>query len=73
VAFPASTGEPPEQLRGFQRVNLNPSATKQIAIVIPSSGFQIFERNSFTTVPGQYRVDVGQSSTNLSIHLNVTK
>jgi beta-glucosidase len=72
VAFPASTGEPPEQLRGFLRVNLNPSATKQIVIVIPSTGFQIFQKDSFTTVPGQYRVDVGQSSTSLSIHLKVT-
>jgi len=73
VAYPTSTGEPPEQLRSFQRVDLNPSASKQIVMVIPSSGFEIFHHSSFTIAPGLYRVDVGQSSANLSIHLKVTE
>jgi beta-glucosidase len=72
VAYPASTGEPPEQLRNFQRVDLNPSASKQIMMVIPSSGFEVFQNNSFQIIPGLYRVDVGQSSADLSIHLNVS-
>lgn len=72
VAYPSSTGEPPEQLRGFQRVELNPLASKQIVMVIPSSGFEVFQNNSFKVVPGLYRIDVGQSSANLPIHLNVT-
>jgi beta-glucosidase len=72
AANPSSTGEPPEQLRGFQRVVLNPSASKNIVMVIPSSGFQVFVNNSWKVVPGAYRVDVGQSSADLPIHLNVT-
>ncbi|MHB8379088.1 MAG: beta-glucosidase H [Acidimicrobiales bacterium] len=72
AAYPSSTGEPPEQLRGFQRVVLTPSATKNIVIVIPSSGFEVFVNNSWKVVHGAYRVDVGQSSADLPIHLNVT-
>jgi beta-glucosidase len=72
VAYPALTGEPPEQLRNFQRVDLNPSASKQIVMVIPSSGFEIFQNNTFKIIPGLYRVDVGQSSADLSIHLHVS-
>ena len=72
AAYPSSTGEPPEQLRGFQRVVLNPSTSKNIVMVIRSSGFQVFGNNSWRVVPGAYRVDVGQSSADLSIHLNVT-
>jgi beta-glucosidase len=71
VAYPVSTGEPPEQLRGFQRVELNPSASKKIVIVIPSSAFQIYRNASLKIVSGQYRVDVGQSSADLRIHLGV--
>jgi beta-glucosidase len=72
VGYPASTGEPPEQLRSFARVDLRPSASKVVVMDIPSSGFQIFQNNSFVLVPGQYGIDVGQSSADLSIHLNVT-
>lgn len=72
VAYPTSAGEPPEQLRAFQRVDLSPSTSKQMVMVIPSSGFEIFQNNSFRIILGPYRVDVGQSSANLSIHLNVT-
>jgi beta-glucosidase len=71
VAYPVSAGEPPEQLRGFQRVELNPSASKKIVIVIPSSAFQIYRNASLKIVSGQYRVDVGQSSADLRIHLGV--
>jgi beta-glucosidase len=71
VAYPTSAGEPPEQLRGFQRVDLNSSASRQIVIVIPSSAFQIYLNHTFRIIPGEYRVDVGQSSSDLSFHLNV--
>lgn len=71
VKYPASAGEPPEQLRGFQRVDLIPSASKQIDIFIPSSGFQVYKGGSFTIIPGQYQVGIGQSSADIPIHLNV--
>ncbi len=72
VRYPTSAGEPPEQLRAFARVEIGPSASKRVVMTIPSSGFQIFQKNSFVLVPGQYGLDIGQSSADLSMHLKVS-
>ena len=72
VNYPASTNEPPEQLRAFDRVTLRPSESKRISMFVPSSALQIFRNNALTTVHGSYRLDVGESSTNLPIHLSAS-
>ncbi|HVA07488.1 MAG TPA: glycoside hydrolase family 3 C-terminal domain-containing protein [Acidimicrobiales bacterium] len=72
VHYPASTGEPPEQLRAFARVTLAPLASETITLAVPSSAFEIFSGTSFETVPGRYDIDVGQSSADLAVHLPVT-
>jgi beta-glucosidase len=72
VRYPSSTGEPPEQLRAFARVVLAPAESRAVTLAIPSSGFHVFVNGSFKTVPGQYGIDVGQSSADLSIHLAVS-
>jgi beta-glucosidase len=72
VSMPKSAGEPPRQLRAFSRVSLAPSTSQTVAMTIPWSGFQIYRRGSLTTVPGTYGVDIGQSSSNTPLHVNVT-
>jgi beta-glucosidase len=72
VKYPSSAGEPPEQLRAFNRVVLRQSSSRTITMAIPSSGFTVFQNGSFTTVAGSYGIDIGQSSADLSLHLNVT-
>jgi beta-glucosidase len=72
VTYPRSAGEPPEQLRGFVRVVLSPSSSRDVSLVIPPSGFQISRNGSFTTVPGNYGINIGQSSANLPLHLHVS-
>jgi beta-glucosidase len=69
VHYPPGLGEPPEQLRGFQRVDLASHQSRQIVIVIPKTSFEVYANGALTVTPGSYRVDVGQSSANLSIHL----
>lgn len=71
VKYPSLAGEPPEQLRAFNRVVLRPSSSRTITMAIPSSGFTVFKNGSFTTVAGSYGIDIGQSSADLSVHLNV--
>jgi beta-glucosidase len=71
VQYPSSVAEPPEQLRAFVRVALQPSSSRQVTLTIPRTGFQAFLNGSFEIVPGQYGVNVGQSSANLAIHLEV--
>jgi beta-glucosidase len=71
VRYPSSAGEPPEQLRAFSRVTLAPSESRRIMMTIPTSSFQVFAGHSFTTVPGQYGIDVGHSSADLQLHANL--
>ncbi len=71
VAYPTSTGEPPEQLRAFARVTLAPGASRTVTMVIPRHGFEIYRNGTFTVVPGTYGVNVGDSSANLPIQMSV--
>ncbi len=71
VHYPNAAGEPPEQLRAFARVTLSPSASKTVTLSLAPSAFQIFSHGSFTTVAGQYSIDLGESSANLPIHLTI--
>jgi beta-glucosidase len=69
VKYPETAGEPPEQLKAFERVKLSPLATRRIALTIPISNLSIFLHNSFSVLPGTYHVNVGQSSADLPISL----
>jgi len=72
VRYPPSTGEPPEQLRAFARVALAPLGSHSVTLILPQSAFESFSGTSFETVPGQYEIDIGQSSADLPIHLSVS-
>jgi beta-glucosidase len=69
VQYPGDSGEPPDQLRAFTRVTLAPSSTSTVTLTIPKHGFQVFQNGSFTTLPGRYVINVGQSSADLELHL----
>jgi beta-glucosidase len=71
VRYPIVAGEPPDQLRSFARVVLGPSSSRRIDLTIPWNGIQVFQNNSFTTLAGQYGIDIGQSSTDFKLHANV--
>jgi beta-glucosidase len=72
VHYPGPAGEPPEQLRAFARVILAPSGSDVVTLSLPLSAFEIFSGTSFETMPGQYEIDIGQSSADLPIRLPVT-
>ncbi|MHB1251166.1 MAG: glycoside hydrolase family 3 C-terminal domain-containing protein [Acidimicrobiales bacterium] len=69
VHYPNIAGEPPEQLRSFARVNLAPSQSAMVTLTLPRSAFQVFSKGAFTTLAGRYSINVGQSSSNLPLHL----
>ncbi len=71
VRYPGVAGEPPEQLRAFARVDLAPATSRRITMLVPRRGFQSIQSNAWTTVAGQYGVDVGESSANLLLHENI--
>ena len=71
VRYPVASGEPPEQLRAFARVDIGPSSSSTVTIPIPNTSFQRSARGVLSTIPGRYWVDIGQSSADLPIHLSV--
>jgi beta-glucosidase len=61
---PASTGEPPRQLEGFQRVNLAPGQSARVSFVLTpqSTSWWSDTANGWTQTAGLYHVYVGDSS-----------
>ncbi len=67
VGDPASTGEPPEQLKGFSKVSLAPGQTATVTITLGPQSFSTWDstHQAWVETPGSYNVMVGDSSTNL--------
>ncbi len=67
VGDPTSTGEPPEQLKGFTKVSLAPGQTATVSITLGPQSFSTWDstQQAWVETPGSYDVMVGDSSTNL--------
>lgn len=70
---PAATGEPAEQLKGFQRVTLRPGQTRPVSFTLDRSAFAWWNEHTsgWTVTPGSYRLMVGDSSVNLPLTAHV--
>jgi beta-glucosidase len=64
VGDPATTGEPPQQLKGFQRVSLNAGASTTVSfpVSIHDLAFWNDTTSSWNTVTGTYGIQVGDTS-----------
>jgi beta-glucosidase len=69
VSDPAVAGEPPRQLKGFDKVTLRPGQTKHVTFCLDRRAFSIWDSAAqrWTTVNGAYHVAVGDSSRNLPL------
>jgi beta-glucosidase len=67
VGFPASAGEPPWQLKAFEKVRLEPGQSKDVAFRLPSRAFASWDEaaKAWKTHAGAYQVAVGSSSRDL--------
>ena len=72
VSFPASAGEPPRQLAGFQTVTLAPGASRHLSLTLPLRVFEAFLGGRLRTVHGRYRLGFGQSCVNVPLWLSTT-
>jgi beta-glucosidase len=70
VGAPVATGEPPRQLKGFQKVFLRPGQTRRLTFTLNRRAFSVWDatEHAWTTSPGRYAVSVGDSSRNLPLH-----
>ena len=69
VGDPAASADPPEQLRGFQRVMLNPgqSSTVTFPLTIHDLASWSSADNQWEAKAGSYSIKVGDASTNLPL------
>ena len=64
LSSPATAAEPPQQLRGFQKVRLPGGGTMTITFQLATDDFAVFDQNSgeWLVHDGQYQVRIGRSS-----------
>lgn len=66
VGAPAGTGEPPKQLRGFQRITLDPGESGTVHFTVTAHDLAHWD-DGWVTGAGDYRILVGDSSDNLPL------
>ncbi|WP_328917279.1 MULTISPECIES: glycoside hydrolase family 3 C-terminal domain-containing protein [unclassified Streptomyces] len=66
VGQPTSAGEPPKNLRGFQRVSLNAGQTQHVTVTLNARSFQ-FWNNGWTNAAGTNTIYVGASSRDIKL------
>ena len=69
VGFPAATGEPPNQLKGFGKVGLDPGKRKRVKMTLDSASFATWSSadRKWVVQPGKYVLRVGTSSRDLPL------
>jgi beta-glucosidase len=73
VGDPAATGEPAEQLKGYQRVTLQPGQTRRVSFTLGQRAFAWWNEQAsrWTVSPGRYALMVGDSSASLPLITHV--
>jgi beta-glucosidase len=63
LSFPAGAGEPPRQLKGFQKVSLQPGETKRLSFRLSPQEYSFWSAGfgKWVTYPGTYQVMLGAS------------
>ncbi|MFF7198776.1 glycoside hydrolase family 3 C-terminal domain-containing protein [Streptomyces sp. NPDC008079] len=69
VGDPAGAGEPPKQLKGFQRVTLRAGQSQRVTFTLAPDDLRTWDSkaHAWTTIPGTYRIYVGNSSRDLPL------
>lgn len=75
VGDPPATGEPPRQLAGFAKVQLQPGQTDVVTVPVAQRAFAWWDtaRHAWTVSPGCYDVWVGGSSGTLPLHVRLAR
>ncbi|MGH9604295.1 MAG: glycoside hydrolase family 3 C-terminal domain-containing protein [Terracidiphilus sp.] len=73
VGDPASAGEPPHQLKGFEKVSLNPGESRRVSVTLGPNAFSVWDTptSHWKVVPGRFEILAGDSSRNLPLHASV--
>jgi beta-glucosidase len=68
VTFPRAAGEPPRQLKGYEKVRLGPGRSERVTFRLEPADLSIFDERAHrpVVVPGRYTLAVGASSRDLA-------
>jgi beta-glucosidase len=74
VGDPAAAGEPPHQLKGFQRITLSPGQSGTVTFTVTAHDLASWDTtaNNWIAGAGSYQILVGDSSRNLPLTGTVT-
>jgi beta-glucosidase len=74
VSDPPSSGEPPKQLKGYQKVFLQPGQTGQVSLTLDPRAFAYWatSQNGWAIGGGTYTILVGSSSRDIRLQGTVT-
>ncbi|GIH14359.1 beta-glucosidase [Rugosimonospora africana] len=74
LSYPPAAGEPPNQLRAFRKVSLDPGQTRTVSLTLDRDAFTVWNSSAqaWRTVAGTYPLSVGDSSADLPLHASVT-
>eukprot|EP01060_Flectonema_neradi_P024712 TRINITY_DN335_c16_g1_i1.p1 TRINITY_DN335_c16_g1~~TRINITY_DN335_c16_g1_i1.p1 ORF type:complete len:672 (+),score=131.14 TRINITY_DN335_c16_g1_i1:45-2060(+) len=72
LTFPVSSGEPPSQLKGFQKITLQAGQTQQVCLTLSVRDRSIYDVSSSSWVLQKGNFTVGIGSSVLDIHLRET-
>ncbi|WP_410631813.1 glycoside hydrolase family 3 C-terminal domain-containing protein [Amycolatopsis sp. cmx-4-83] len=72
VGQPASTGEPAKNLRGFDKVTLDPGQTQRVTTTLDARSFQAWTSGYWTRTAGTYQIQIGGSSRDIRLAGSVT-
>jgi beta-glucosidase len=67
VGFPKWTGESPRQLKGFQKVELEPGSSKRVTVSLNKRAFSYWAGKGWRVGRGCYAIEVGGSSRSLPL------
>ena len=66
MSFPRAAGEPPRQLKGYERVRLAAGRSARVTFRLEPADLAVFDGQRSTVVPGRYTLAVGSSSRDLA-------
>jgi beta-glucosidase len=74
VGYPASAGEPPKQLKGYQKVFLQPGQSAVVNVTLDPNAFAIWDtsQNAWVVPGGTYQLLVGSSSRDIRLQGSVS-
>lgn len=69
INFPSSAGEPPDQLKGFQKVTLTPGQSQTVSFTLDSKAFSYWDTTAqqWVVPQGTFNLKVGNSSRTLPL------